>query len=161
MPLVLYSYQGKSINYISKNVEYIISKYVKMIKPEHPDLPQKLYLHMRRRTRCCRLYQSNIELELLSRILGHTSTHPVYMHLLGLRCSEIPNIMLSDIKWTNALIQIHDTKNNNVRQLPLSAELGKLLEEYILRYRPSVPDEKHLLLRKYVNQYSCMSRENV
>lgn len=80
---------------------------------------------------------------------------------LGLRCSEIPNIMLNDIKWTNALIQIHDTKNNHVRQLPLSAELGKLLEEYILRYRPSLPDEKHLLLRKYVNQYTCMSRENV
>jgi integrase/recombinase XerD len=80
---------------------------------------------------------------------------------LGLRCSEIPNIMLSVIKWTNALIQIHNTKNNHVRQLHLSAELGKLLEEYILRYRPSVSDEKHLLLRKYVNQYTCMSRENV
>ncbi len=80
---------------------------------------------------------------------------------LGLRCSEIPNIMLSDIKWANALIRIHSTKNNHVRQLPLSAELGKLLEEYILRYRPSVPDEKHLLLRKYVNRYTCMSRENV
>ena len=39
--------------------------------------------------------------------------------------------------------------------------MGKFLEEYILRYRPSVPDEKHLLLRKYVNQYTCMSRENV
>ena len=80
---------------------------------------------------------------------------------LGLRCSEIPNIMLSDIKWANALIRIHSTKNNHVRQLPLSAELGKLLEEYILRYRPSVPDEKHLLLRKYVIRYTCMSRENV
>lgn len=80
---------------------------------------------------------------------------------LGLRCSEIPNIMLSDIKWANALIEIHDTKNNHVRQLPLSAELGKLLEEYILCYRPSVSDEKHLLLRMYVNRYTCMSRENV
>ena len=80
---------------------------------------------------------------------------------LGLRCSEIPNIELGDIKWTNALLQIHDTKNNHVRQLPLSAELGKLLEEYILLYRPFIPSEKHLLLRKYVNQYTCMSRENV
>lgn len=80
---------------------------------------------------------------------------------LGLRCSEIPNIMLNDIKWTNALIQIHDTKNNHIRQLPLSAELGQLLEEYLLRYRPSTTDENHLLLRKYVNQYTCMSRENV
>lgn len=80
---------------------------------------------------------------------------------LGLRCSEIPNIMLNDIKWTNALIQIHDTKNNHSRQLPLSTELGQLLEEYILYYRPCIPDENHLLLRKYVNQYTCMSRENV
>lgn len=80
---------------------------------------------------------------------------------LGLRCSEIPNIMLSDIKWANALIQIHDTKNNHVRQLPLSSELGTLLEEYVLHYRPSIDDEKHLLLRKYINQYTRMSRENV
>ena len=27
--------------------------------------------------------------------------------------------------------------------------------------RPSVPGEKHLLLRKYVNRYTSMSRENV
>lgn len=79
------------------------------------------------------------------------------MRDLGLRCSEIPKIMLSDIKWINALIQIHDTKNNHVRQLPLAAELGKLLEEYILRYRPSIPAEKHLLLKKYVNQYTVSS----
>ena len=80
---------------------------------------------------------------------------------LGLRCSEIPNIMLNDIKWKDALIQIHDTKNNHIRQLPLSVELGQLLEEYILYYRPFNSDENHLLLRKYVNQYTYMSRENV
>lgn len=80
---------------------------------------------------------------------------------LGLRCSEIPHIMLNDIKWTTALIQIHDTKNKHVRQLPISTELGKLLEKYILYYRPCIPDENHLLLRKYVNQYTGMSRENV
>lgn len=80
---------------------------------------------------------------------------------LGLRCSEIPNIMLNDIKWTTASIQIRGTKSNHIRQLPLSTELGQLLEKYILYYRPHIPDENHLLLRKYVNQYTGMSRENV
>ena len=56
------------------NVERILNKYAEMIRPEHPDLPQKLYPHMLRRTRACGPYQSGVELELVSRILGHTST---------------------------------------------------------------------------------------
>ncbi len=39
-----------------------------------PDLPDKVHLHMLRRTRATNLYQSNVELELVSRILGHAST---------------------------------------------------------------------------------------
>lgn len=45
-----------------------------MIRPDHPDLPQKVYPHMFRRTRATGLYQSGVELELVSRILGHAST---------------------------------------------------------------------------------------
>ena len=56
------------------NVERILNKYAEMIRSEHPNLPQKLYPHMLRRTRACGLYQNGVELELVSRILGHTST---------------------------------------------------------------------------------------
>ena len=56
------------------NVARIIEKYAQIIKPEHPDLPEKVHPHMFRRTRATDLYQSNIELELVSRILGHAST---------------------------------------------------------------------------------------
>lgn len=56
------------------NAERILNKYAEMIRPEHPNLPQKLYPHMLRRTRACGLYQNGVELELVSRILGHTST---------------------------------------------------------------------------------------
>ena len=38
------------------NVERILNKYAEMIRPEHPDLPQKLYPYMLRRTRACGLY---------------------------------------------------------------------------------------------------------
>lgn len=56
------------------NVERIINKYAEKIRPKHPDLPAKVHPHMFRRTRATNLYQSDVELELVSRILGHAST---------------------------------------------------------------------------------------
>lgn len=56
------------------NVARIIDKYVRIIRPDHPDLPEKVHPHMFRRTRATDLYRSNVELELVSRILGHAST---------------------------------------------------------------------------------------
>ena len=58
----------------SGNVERIINKYAEKIRPEHPDLPVKVHPHMFHRTRATNLYQSDVELELVSRILGHAST---------------------------------------------------------------------------------------
>lgn len=56
------------------NVERIINKYADRIRPDYPDLPQRVHPHMFRRTRATNLYQSTIDLELVSRILGHAST---------------------------------------------------------------------------------------
>lgn len=58
----------------SGNVSRMIKKYAEQIRSEHPDLPSKIYCHMFRRTRATNLYQSGVELELVSRILGHSST---------------------------------------------------------------------------------------
>lgn len=56
------------------NVARIIDKYAEIIRQNYPELPDKVHPHMFRRTRATNLYQSDIELELISRILGHTST---------------------------------------------------------------------------------------
>lgn len=56
------------------NVARIIDKYAERIRPNYPDLPDKVHPHMFRRIRATNLYQSDIELELVSRILGHSST---------------------------------------------------------------------------------------
>lgn len=56
------------------NVARIIKKYAEMIRPNMPELPNKVHPHMFRRTRATNLYQNDIELELVSRILGHAST---------------------------------------------------------------------------------------
>ena len=52
------------------NIERIINKYADSIRGEFPNLPDKVYPHMFRRTRATNLYQSGVALELVSRILG-------------------------------------------------------------------------------------------
>ncbi|MGV8147131.1 MAG: tyrosine-type recombinase/integrase [Alkaliphilus sp.] len=64
------------------NVERIIDKYAKIIRDEYPDLPLKIYPHIFRRTRATNLYQNGVELELISRILGHESTQTTRMYAM-------------------------------------------------------------------------------
>lgn len=80
---------------------------------------------------------------------------------LGLRCAEVSNLRMADIHWNKGVLYLGKTKNQHNRQLPISCELGALLESYVINHRPCTADE-HLLLRKVLNnQYTSMSRENV
>ena len=81
------------------NVERILNKYAEMIRPEHPDLPQKLYPYMLRRTRACGLYQNGVEL--VSRILGHTSTQTT-------RIYASPSIEMLKIAMENNSVDISE-----------------------------------------------------
>lgn len=62
------------------NVERIIKKYAVQICPEYPNLPERCYLHMFRTTRATNLYQDWTELELVSRILGYSSTETTHIY---------------------------------------------------------------------------------
>lgn len=64
------------------NVERIIKKYADQIRPEHPNLPKSCYPHMVRWTRATNLYQDGTELELISRILGHSSTETTRIYAI-------------------------------------------------------------------------------
>ena len=74
MPLFYTAIKGRTDRMSPGNVGRIINKYASAIRGEHPELPEKIYPHMFRRTRACNLYQDGVELELVSRILGHSST---------------------------------------------------------------------------------------
>ena len=54
---------------------------------------------------------------------------------LGLRCSEVANLQMEDILWHSGTI-IRSTKTRSQRELPVSATLGKALEEYVMHARP-------------------------
>ena len=64
----------------TSNVERLIKKYAEKIRPEHPDLPEKVHPHMFRRTRATNLYQNGVELVLVARILGHASTQTTRLY---------------------------------------------------------------------------------
>ena len=73
-PLIYTVIKGHKDRMSVGNVERIIKKYAVQIRSEYPNLPERCYPHMFRRTRATNLYQDGTELELVSRILGHSST---------------------------------------------------------------------------------------
>lgn len=73
--LLFYTVINKKMGKMSpSNFERIIKKYADFVRPDYPDMPEKVHPHMFRRTRATSLYQDGVELELVSRILGHSST---------------------------------------------------------------------------------------
>jgi len=69
----------------------------------------------------------------------------LFMLDLGLRCAEIPNVRLSDIRWSDGTIIIRGSKNNAFRELPLSEDAGQAAEDYILRHRPHTQEDRLFL----------------
>lgn len=81
-PLIYTVIKGHRDRMSVGNVERIIKKYAEKIRPEHSNLPKSCYPHMIRRTRATNLYQDGTELELISRILGHSSTETTRIYAI-------------------------------------------------------------------------------
>lgn len=73
-PLIYTVIKGHKDRMSVGNVERIIKKYADQVRTKYPNFPERCYPHMFRRTRATNLYQDGTELELVSRILGHSST---------------------------------------------------------------------------------------
>ncbi len=55
----------------------------------------------------------------------------------GLRLSEVLNLRIEDIRGEDGFIFVHDAKGKKDRRSVLSSHLLKLLQEYLLKYKPS------------------------
>ncbi len=55
---------------------------------------------------------------------------------LGLRAGEVARLTLEDINWRTATIRLVKTKGRRERQLPLPAEVGRAIAEYLKQARP-------------------------
>ena len=56
------------------NVERFIQQYANEARNSGVDVPESVYPHMLRRTRATNLYQDGVDLELISKLLGHRKT---------------------------------------------------------------------------------------
>ena len=74
LPLFYSRVKGNIAPLSSGNIARIINKYADQIRPDCPELPERVHPHMFRRTRATGLYRSGVELEMISVILGHSST---------------------------------------------------------------------------------------
>ncbi len=65
--------KGQKVKMSEGNVERFVKQYGKQAKVVCDEVPDNVYPHMFRRTRATNLYQSGVELALVSKILGHAS----------------------------------------------------------------------------------------
>jgi integrase/recombinase XerD len=56
---------------------------------------------------------------------------------LGLRVGEVAQLTLEDINWRNGILRLVQTKGRRERILPLPAEVGRAVTDYLRRGRPA------------------------
>ncbi|HTT93007.1 MAG TPA: tyrosine-type recombinase/integrase [Acidimicrobiales bacterium] len=70
------------------------------------------------------------------------------MARLGLRTSEVCRLRLDDIDWRQGALSVRARKNGHGARLPITAETGRALAEYLQHGRPDTPArEVFVLLR--------------
>ena len=81
---------------------------------------------------------------------------------IGLRSIDIVNLKLDDIKWRTSTIEIIQQKTKSPMVLPLLAEVGNAIADYIMGGRP-VSDCKYVFLRSLApyRQLDCSSTYNI
>lgn len=65
----------------------------------------------------------------------------------GLRPGDIAGLRLADIDWRHARITVTQRKTATVVTLPLLADVGTAIAEYLLHGRPGGTDDDHVFLR--------------
>jgi len=76
----------------------------------------------------------------------------------GLRSIDIINLELSNIDWQNKTITIIQQKNGRPLMLPILADIGNALSDYILNARP--PSSLSYVFLRYQAPYTKLSRSN-
>lgn len=67
----------------------------------------------------------------------------------GLRPVDIAGLRLRDIDWRHAQIALTQHKTGSVVTLPLLAEVGEAIADYLLNGRPADGDDDHVFLRSH------------
>lgn len=74
-PLFYTVHGGVKTRMSKSNAQGIVNKYAALARAECPDVPERVHPHMFRRTRATDLLQQDVELELISSIMGHADVN--------------------------------------------------------------------------------------
>ncbi|MCR5630330.1 MAG: tyrosine-type recombinase/integrase [Eubacterium sp.] len=74
LPFIHTTIKGVAGRMSERNVERIVKKYADIIRKDNPDIPEKIYPHMLRRTRASGWYRDGVPIETIAVILGHSDT---------------------------------------------------------------------------------------
>lgn len=117
-PLIYTVIKGHRDRMSVGNIERIVKKYAEQIRPEHPNLPKSCYPHMVRRTKSTNMYRDGAELELISRILGHSSTETTKLYAIP-SIEMMRNVMETGRLSTDEIPQWPDDEAEFARQCGL------------------------------------------
>lgn len=79
-PLFFTVIHGKLAAMSVRNIERIVCKYGNEARKDCPEMPEKTYPHMLRRTRATTLYRDGVPLEQVSSLLGHSQLETTRSH---------------------------------------------------------------------------------
>lgn len=81
-PLFYTVIHGKKGPMSSRNVERIVKKYGDQTRNAGVEVPDSIYPHMMRRSRATSLYRQDVPLEMVSAVLGHSSTETTKIYAI-------------------------------------------------------------------------------
>ena len=81
-PLFYTTIHGKKGKMSERNIERIVKKYAGIVRKEHPEMPESIYPHMFRRSRASGMYRDGVPLEMISAILGHSSSETTKIYAI-------------------------------------------------------------------------------
>jgi len=70
------------------------------------------------------------------------------MARLGLRAGEVAQLRLDDLDWRNATVRVRARKTGHGALLPLTAEVGNAVADYLQHGRPDTPTRQVFVLHR-------------
>ncbi len=107
---------GKMNRMSERNVERIVKKYADLVRKENLSFPESCYPHMLRRTRATGLYRDGVPLEMISAILGHSSSETTKIYAIP-SVEQIREALKKGQETNITIEKLWEGKDNEIRRM--------------------------------------------
>jgi len=115
-PLFYTIIHGRMNHMSQRNIERIVKKYGDIIRKDHPTMPDRTYPHLLRRSRATGLYRDGVPLELVSAILGHSSSETTKIYAIP-SVEQMREALSKGLPDESETIKIWEGKEAEIRRL--------------------------------------------